>query len=90
MSNAMAGGIVGALGAVLSKGPGLGPVAMPLVRLMRDGGLSWSQKEEIALVILALCVDHTNMKKEQEHLMVVAQQQKADQRVAEKFGNFPG
>jgi hypothetical protein len=46
----------------------LARVAMPLVRLMRDGGLSRAQKEEIASVILQLCAEQKDWEKEAAHL----------------------
>lgn len=46
----------------------LARVAMPLVRLMRDGRLSWAQKEEIAGVILQLCAERRDHEKEMQHL----------------------
>ena len=46
----------------------LARVAMPLVRLMRDANLSWSQKEEIAGVILQLCAERRQWEEESAHI----------------------
>lgn len=56
-------------GANLTKDPmDLARVAMPLVRLMRDGKLSWSQKQEIANVIHDLCNERKEWEREQAHI----------------------
>lgn len=56
------------LGANMAKTLDLGRVAMPLVRLMNEAGLSWSDKQKIAGCIQSLINDHEAMKKEQAHI----------------------
>ena len=45
-------------------GPNISRVAMPLVRLMTEGNLCWSDKEKVAGLIAALCETRSQMEKE--------------------------
>lgn len=49
-------------------------ITMPLVRLMRDGNLSWADKEEIAGVIRDVMREAQSMRNEQKHIGQVGQQ----------------
>lgn len=53
---------------MIRRGPDLGRVCIPLVRLMNKEGLSWSDRELIAGVILDTLRVHADMQAEAEHL----------------------
>ena len=65
MNGAIGGAIVGA---------DVGRVVMPLVRLLCQNGLSWSNREEIADAIRNTLRVHGDMEKEREHLTGMAEQ----------------
>lgn len=46
------------MSAQINKSLDLGRVVMPLVKVLRDGQLSWSDREEIAMAILAAWRSH--------------------------------
>jgi hypothetical protein len=64
------------------RGFDIARVAMPLVRLMREGSLSWSQKEQIADLIGQLLYTNESHKAEQDHLS--GRSAEAQMRAAEK------
>lgn len=53
----------------INSGPNLGRVVMPLVKLMKTGELSWSDREAVADAIRDALRIHESMKAEQNHLL---------------------
>jgi len=53
----------------------LGRVSMPIIGLMREGRLSWAEKEECAFLLAALRSDWEQSRRELEMLSGQAQQE---------------
>lgn len=70
--------------AQINFGPQLARVAMPLVRLLQQDGLSWSDREDIANAIQAAIRTHAGMEAERRHLLGAGAAQ-----IAQTFTSHP-
>lgn len=68
MESAFNGRNQAAMNQIAPAGINVSRVAMPLVRLMLEGGLSWSEKEKVADAIQDALRIHKSHKDEAEHL----------------------